>query len=62
MAGVLGKAGLQFVSRGAARFKLVWLLQEQMATKESSRSDSIGGGKAVAQILLKSHSSDGAKD
>ena len=43
MAGVLGKTGLQFESRGAARFKYVRLLQEQTARKEREPSDSIRG-------------------
>jgi hypothetical protein len=46
MAGILGKAGLQFVSRGVARFEYVQLLQEQTARKERERGDSIGGGNS----------------
>ena len=43
MAGILGKAGLQFVNRGVARFTYVQLLQEQMAREERERGDSIRG-------------------
>lgn len=43
MAGVFGKASLQFVSRGVMRFEYVQLLQEKTAREERARGDSIRG-------------------
>lgn len=41
MAGVLGKANVQFVSRGATTFKHVQLAREQTVRRERGRSDII---------------------
>lgn len=43
MAGIFGLPSLQFVSRGATKFKYVRLLQEETAKKERERSDTIEG-------------------
>lgn len=43
IAEVLDEADLQFLSRGAARFKCVRLLHAQVSKKEREPSDSIGG-------------------
>jgi len=49
MAGVLGKAGVHFVSRGTARFKYVRLLQT--AREEREPSDSIRGD-SFGEVLI----------